>query len=99
MQKSDNLYKDGSYTGEVADAFYGNIQVQARIKNAKITAVVFLQYPNDRLRSVRINTQAMPILSQEAIQAQNVNVDIVSGATDTSRAFIQSLNSALTKAL
>jgi len=99
MQKSDNLYKDGSYTGEVADAFYGNIQVQVIIKNAKITAVVFLQYPNDRLRSVRINTQAMPILSQEAIQAQNVNVDIVSGATDTSRAFIQSLNSALTKAL
>lgn len=92
-------YKDGSYTGSVADALYGNIQVRTIIQNGKITDVQFLQYPNDRQRSISINSQAMPYLKQEAIQAQNANVDIISGATDTSLAFIQSLTSALNQAV
>jgi len=37
-------------------------------------------------------------LKSEAISAQNAQVDIVSGATDTSQAFINSLSSALTQA-
>ena len=45
-----------------------------------------------------INQQAMPILTQEAIQAQRAEVDIVTGATDTSEAFIQSLGAALAQA-
>ena len=91
-------YKDGTYTGIVADAFYGNVQVQAVIQNGKIATVTFLQYPNDRRTSVMINGQAMPLLTQEAIQAQSAQVDGVSGATQTSRAFIESLTSALNQA-
>ena len=30
-------YKDGTYTGSVASAYYGNVQVQAVISNGKIT--------------------------------------------------------------
>ena len=91
-------YKDGTYTGSAADAFYGNIQVQAVIRGGKIADVIFLQYPNDRGTSIEINTQAMPYLKQEAIAAQSAQVDIVSGATDSSNAFIQSLGSALSQA-
>jgi uncharacterized protein with FMN-binding domain len=91
-------YKDGTYTGVAADAFYGNIQVQATISNGKITNVQFLQAPNDRGTSIYINSQADPMLAQEAIQAQSANVNIVSGATDSSNAFIQSMQSALDKA-
>lgn len=91
-------YRDGTYTGNVADAFYGNVQVQAVIQNGKINSVQFLQYPNDRQTSIMINSQATSMLSSEAVQAQTANVDIVSGATDTSNAFIQSLTSALTQA-
>jgi uncharacterized protein with FMN-binding domain len=91
-------YKDGQYTGNPADAYYGNIQVQATISGGKITDVVFLQHPSDRRDSVEINNQAMPILKQEAIQAQTAQVNTVSGATDTSQAFIQSLTSALKSA-
>ena len=91
-------YKDGIYTGDPADAFYGNIQVQATINGGKITNIQFLQAPNDRSTSIEINQQADPILAQEAIQTQNANVDIVSGATDSSQAFAQSLQSALDKA-
>jgi len=92
-------YKDGQYTGDAADAYYGYIQVKVTISSGKITDVVFLQYPNDRQNSIYINSQAMPILKQEAIQAQSAKVDIVSGATDTSSAFIQSLTSALNQAV
>lgn len=92
------LYRDGTYTGNVADAYYGNVQVQTTIVNGKITDIQFLQYPSDRRTSQEINSQAMPILKQETIVAQNARVDMVSGATQTSRAYIESLQSALAKA-
>lgn len=93
-----SLYKDGSYTGSVADAQWGVVQVKAIIQHGKITDVQFLQYPNDRSRSVYINSYADPQLTSEAIQAQSANVDIVTGATDSSDAFIQSLTDALSQA-
>lgn len=91
-------YKDGTYTGKIADAFYGNIQVQTTISGGKITDIQFLQYPGDRARSQMINSMAMPALKQEAIQTQNSNVDMVSGATASSQAFVQSLQSTLDQA-
>lgn len=93
-----SLYKDGSYTGSVADAQWGVVQVKVTIAQGKITNVQFLQYPSDRSRSVYINSIADPQLTSEAIQAQSANVDIVTGATDSSDAFIQSLTDALSQA-
>ena len=46
----------------------------------------------------RSTDQVMPWLTQEAIQAQSANVDIISGATLTSEAFAMSLQSALQSA-
>jgi len=91
-------YKDGSYTGDSVDAFYGYVQVKAVISGGKISDVKFLDYPHDRNNSIRINNIAMPYLTQEAVSAQNANVDIISGATATSEAFQQSLQSALSQA-
>ncbi len=92
-------YKNGNYTGDQVDAFYGLVQVQVTIQNGKIANVQVPEYPNDRRTSVRINTIAVPYLQQEAIQAQDPNnVDIITGATLTSQAFIMSLQSALNKA-
>jgi uncharacterized protein with FMN-binding domain len=93
-----NLYADGTFTGSVADAYYGNIQVQTTIQNGKIVDIQFLQFPSDRSTSRRINSIADPQLASEAISLQSANVDIVSGATDSSLAFRQSLGSALTQA-
>jgi uncharacterized protein with FMN-binding domain len=93
-----SFYRDGSYTGSVADAQWGVVQVKAIITNGKITDVQFLQYPNDRSRSIYINSIADPQLTSEAIQAQSANVDIVTGATDSSLAFMQSLSDALSQA-
>ncbi|HUY85037.1 MAG TPA: FMN-binding protein [Candidatus Dormibacteraeota bacterium] len=91
-------YKDGKYTGSTADAYYGYIQVLAVISGGKLTDVQFLQYPNDNPNSSYINSQAMPYLKQEALQAQNANVNVISGATLTSQAFVESLSSALNHA-
>jgi len=95
---SGSLYKDGSYTGSVADAQWGVVQVKSVITNGKITDVQFLQFPNDRSRSIYINSIADPELTSEAIQAQSASVDIVTGATDSSEAFMQSLSDALSQA-
>lgn len=92
-------YKDGSYVGNVADAFYGPLQVEAVVKNGRITDVIFLQYPNDVENSRQINQASNPILRQEAISAQSAQVDIVTGATQSSEAFRESLATALSKAL
>jgi uncharacterized protein with FMN-binding domain len=92
------LYKDGQYDGNVADAYYGLVQVRAIIQGGKLTDVVFLSYPNDRSESIKINTYATPILKAEAIKAQSAKVNAVTGATNTSRAFINSLTSALNQA-
>jgi len=95
---SAGLYKNGTFNGPQVDAFYGMVQVQVVIQNGKISNVQFLTYPTDRRTSARINSVAVPYLQQEAITAQSANVDLVSGATLTSQAFVQSLQNALNQA-
>ncbi len=91
-------FADGSYAGPVTDAYYGLIQIQALVRGGHLTALKVLKYPSDRRTSILINRQALPLLRDEAISAQTADVDIISGATLTSRAFIQSLRGALKKA-
>jgi uncharacterized protein with FMN-binding domain len=91
-------FADGTFVGPVTDAYYGLIQIQALIRGGRLMALKVLRYPSDRRTSIIINRQALPMLRDEAISAQSANVDIISGATLTSRAFIQSLGGALKKA-
>jgi uncharacterized protein with FMN-binding domain len=91
-------YSDGTYTGPVTDAYYGNMQVQAVVSGGKLSGVRILQYPNDRGTSIAINGQALPMLQSEVVAAQSANVDIISGATLSSEAFIRSLSGAISKA-
>jgi uncharacterized protein with FMN-binding domain len=64
----------------------------------KITSLGVPVYPNHTDRSVFINENALPMLRAEALSAQSGNIDLVSGATDTSDAFTQSLQAAILKA-
>ena len=48
-------------------------------------------------RSQFIMSQSLPLLRQEFLQSQSGNIQMVSGATDTSQAFEQSLQAALLK--
>ena len=69
-----------------------------RCSGGQLTDVQFLQSPNDQPNSVRINQAAMPLLKQEAISTQSAKVDTISGATQSSGAFVQSLGDALAQA-
>lgn len=91
-------YKDGVYQGSIEDVFYGNVEVEAIIAGGALANVKFLQYPDNRDNSIKINDRAMPILKSEAIKNQTGDVDIVSGATQTSKGFIKSLGNALVQA-
>jgi uncharacterized protein with FMN-binding domain len=96
---SGAVYADGTYTGDAASTRWGDVQVSVTIADGSIDSVQFLSYPDGDPRSAQINAQATGMLVQEAIQAQNADVQVISGATFTSEAFIQSLDSALSQAV
>jgi uncharacterized protein with FMN-binding domain len=99
------------FTGSVASVDrWGSLQVTIVVRKTttitgtkkkvtrKITAVSVPTYPNHTDRSIYINQTALPILKAEALRAQTANINMVSGATDSSDAFAQSLQSAILKA-
>jgi uncharacterized protein with FMN-binding domain len=89
---------NGTDTGSVVQTRFGPVQVQVTIAGGKITDVTALQLPNDRQRSAEISQIAEPMLRSEALTAQSAQIDLISGATYTSDAYAQSLQSALDKA-
>ena len=88
-------YRDGTVQGSVISTRYGDVQVQVTISGGAITDVIALQLPARDGRSQRIASTAAPILRQEALTAQSAGIDVLSGATYTSDAYAQSLQSAL----
>jgi uncharacterized protein with FMN-binding domain len=84
--------------GPVIETQYGPVQVEAVLDGSKLIDVKVLQYPNEARRSQSINSQALPILHDQAIAAQNANIDGVSGATYTSAGYQESLQAALDRA-
>ena len=97
-----------SFTGSAAQVDrWGELQVTIVVKKTtttvgkkktvarKMTAVNVPVYPNHTDRSVFINQQALPMLVREALQAQSTRINLVSGATDTSYGFAQSLQAAI----
>jgi uncharacterized protein with FMN-binding domain len=82
--------------GPTVDTRWGPVQVEAVVSaTGQICNVDAIQSPNSHGRSVRINDFALPILHTEVMDAQTANIDSVSGATITSRAYQRSLQSIL----
>jgi uncharacterized protein with FMN-binding domain len=86
-------------TGTVADTEHGPMQIQLVLTGERITKVNVLQRTNDGQESVQIDSFAIPKLTSETLTAQSSRIDAVSGATFTSQGYIQSLQSALDKAM
>jgi uncharacterized protein with FMN-binding domain len=97
-----------SFTGAAAQADrWGSVEVTIVVRKTtttvgtkktvarKITKVTVPVFPNHTDRSVYINQQALPYLVQETLKAQSSKIYAVSGATDTSYAFAQSLQAAI----
>jgi uncharacterized protein with FMN-binding domain len=95
---SGATYADGTYAGAAVNEPWGTFEVQVTISGGQITDVSLAAAPRDR-HSSSINSQAVPILTEEAIAAQSANIDMLSGATWTSQSYITSLQAALDGAL
>jgi uncharacterized protein with FMN-binding domain len=85
-------------TGAAINYNYGVLSVEATVSEAKLTNVTIASIDEGgNFRSQSIDQQAVPLLEQEALQAQSANIQSVSGASYTSAGFEQSLQSALTQ--
>jgi len=87
----------GTLTGSAIQMPYGIIQVQVKLQDGRITDVQTLQAPS-RGHSGQVAQFAAPVLRSEVLSAQSSQVNTVSGATYTSQAYLQSLQSALDQA-
>ena len=95
---SSNSSNIKTYTGSVAQTRWGPVQVKITVQDGKVTKVTVLQQPNGNRRDQEINDQALPILIDETVSAQNAKIDMVSGATVTSEGYLQSLQAAIDEA-
>ncbi|MFZ1117399.1 MAG: FMN-binding protein [Propionibacteriaceae bacterium] len=95
---SGNSSNIKTYTGSVAQTRWGPVQVKITVQDGKLTKVTVLQQPNGNRRDQEINDQALPILIDETVSAQNAKIDMVSGATVTSEGYLQSLQAAIDEA-
>lgn len=81
--------------GGVAHTQYGDVQVSITVVGSRIADVTPLHLTDSSRHSVRISAQAAPVLRSEALRRQSAQIDMVSGATYTSDAYRQSLQSAI----
>ena len=84
-----------SATGSVVSYAYGQLSVTVAEDGTRITDIEMASLNETDSRSVEIDDQAIPQLRQEVLSAQSAKIDGVSGATYTSQAYVQSLQSAL----
>ncbi|WP_020145807.1 FMN-binding protein [Terracoccus sp. 273MFTsu3.1] len=87
--------RSGTVDGAVVGTQYGSVQVRVSFTGTKITNVHALQLTDSSRTSVSISAGAAPTLRREALAAQSAQIDVVSGATYTSEAYQQSLQSAI----
>jgi uncharacterized protein with FMN-binding domain len=90
--------KDGTYTGAIADTAWGQVQVRIVVSGGKITQASAPVIPHGNGRDAQINSYAVPQLNSEVVQAQNGQIDMISGATVTSGGYLQSLQDAINQA-
>jgi hypothetical protein len=82
--------------GPTVNYNYGVLSVTVTVSGTRITKVGIASLDDGgNPRSQMIDQQAIPILQQEALQAQSANIQGISGASFTSAGFTQSLQAAL----
>lgn len=82
-------------TGPQVVLTHGIVQVQVTVTDGRLIDVTALQLPHDNPHSWNDSTAAAAVLRTEALAAQGANINVVSGATYTSRGYARSLQAAL----
>jgi uncharacterized protein with FMN-binding domain len=86
---------------------WGNLQLQLKVTQSvvggkvkvKIVDITWPTWPQHTVRSVFINQKALPLLEELALEAQSAKIETISGATDITVSFKQSLAAALVAAM
>ena len=89
---SDNVYKDGTYTGE-AEGYGGTIQVEVTLTGDEITSINVVSAPGEDSAYL---SQAESVIDS-ILSAQSTDVDTVSGATFSSTGILNAVDAALGK--
>lgn len=84
-----NKIDDGSYTGEYLGKLV-KVVVDVRVRDNKIIDIIILKHDNG------LGKKAEKIVNQ-IISQQSLNVDVVSGATSSSKAILKAVEVALSK--
>jgi uncharacterized protein with FMN-binding domain len=87
--------QDGTFLGSSQSFEWGNIQVQIEVKANKIVDVTTVKYPDDSPRSVMVNKKALPKLEKQTKKNQSAKLTNITGATETSEEFMNSLQAAI----
>ncbi|MDF2675767.1 MAG: hypothetical protein K0Q97_54 [Bacillota bacterium] len=83
--------KDGTYNGSYG-VFPVSAEVNVTIKNNKIVNIELLKHNNGKGESAEI-------LTEKVVENQSLEVDIVSGATYSSKVILKSIENALNKSI
>ncbi|MHC1685061.1 MAG: FMN-binding protein [Clostridiaceae bacterium] len=78
---------DGTYSGSF-DALRVSADVSVKINNHKITDIELLNHKNEKGKNAEI-------IPQRVIDAQSLDVDTVSGATNSSKVILKAIENAL----
>jgi len=85
-------------SGSVEQYGYGELAVSVSLSGSTITGISVPTLQTLEPTSQQIADEAIPLLRQEVLQAQSANISSISGATYTSQAYAQSVQSALDRA-
>ena len=84
---------------ETATTPFSIIQLRVTLTGGELTRVETLELSGDNARTEAINKRAEPILREEALKAGvSGDIDVVTGATYTSRSYEKSLQAAIDRA-
>lgn len=87
------VLKDGVYTG-IASGYQGPLKLEVSVKSEKITDIKVLE----NVETIGIGSKALEAIPQRIIENQSVAVDVLSGATSSSKAVIAAVSNALEEA-
>ncbi len=86
-----------SVVGQSVQFGYGVLDVRVTVSGNHITDISVPNLRTAEPTSQQISEQAIPMLRSEVLSAQSASVNGISGATYTSQAYVQSLQTALDK--
>lgn len=87
----------GTYTGK-GTGFHGDVIVDVTVDDTKITDIQVTEQQETLGIGQGMDTTAVEVMPQHIIDAQGLGVDVVTGATISSRAVVSAVTDALTQA-